>query len=138
MPKVIPVPDELSKPFWEAVNQRRLVLQHCTQCDTLLYPPKPKCLDCQSESFDWKEVEGKGHILASVSIEDSHMPPRAVDQPFPLAIVTLDQDPRINFFSNLPADNIPSRDVPSGAAVEVMFEELQDGSLIHEWRLVQQ
>jgi hypothetical protein len=25
MPKLIPVPDSLSKPFWDAVNQRRLV-----------------------------------------------------------------------------------------------------------------
>ena len=37
MPKLIPVPDSLSKPFWDAVNQRRLVLQHCahaTGCNT--------------------------------------------------------------------------------------------------------
>jgi uncharacterized protein len=136
MPKVIPVPDELSKPFWEAVNQKRLVVQRCTACNTLQYPPRPKCQDCQSESLDWKEVGGKGHILAAVSIEDSHIPPRAVDQPFPLALVTLDEDPRINFFSNLPGSGIPSHDVPAGAAVEVMFEELPDGSLIHEWRLV--
>ena len=25
MPKVIPVPDALSKPFWDAVNEKRLV-----------------------------------------------------------------------------------------------------------------
>ena len=29
MPKLIPVADALSKPFWDAVNQRRLILQHC-------------------------------------------------------------------------------------------------------------
>ena len=29
MPKLIPVPDALSKPFWDAVK-RRLVLQHCS------------------------------------------------------------------------------------------------------------
>ena len=39
MPKLIPVPDTLSQPFWDAVNQRRLVLQHCAQCDRLQYPP---------------------------------------------------------------------------------------------------
>ena len=32
MPKIIPVPDELSKPFWDAVNERRLSLQSCTAC----------------------------------------------------------------------------------------------------------
>jgi uncharacterized OB-fold protein len=135
LPKIIPVPDEVSKPFWDAVNEKRLVVQRCNSCSTLQYPPRPKCQDCQSEDLGWKDTNGRGHILAWVSIEDSHLPPRAADQPFNLAVITLDEDPRINFFSNLPG--VPSREVPDGAAVEVMFEELQDGSLIHEWRLVQ-
>ena len=46
MPKLIPVADALSKPFWDAVNQRRLVLQHCTACDRLQYPPQPACQVC--------------------------------------------------------------------------------------------
>jgi hypothetical protein len=39
MPKIIPVPDALSKPFWDAVNDKRLVLQDCAACDRLQYPP---------------------------------------------------------------------------------------------------
>ena len=35
VPKVIPVPDELSKPFWDGVNERRLIVQNCTDCNTL-------------------------------------------------------------------------------------------------------
>ena len=60
---------------------------------------------------------------------------KAADQPLNLAVVTLDDDPRINFYSNLPGT--PVRQVPLGAAVEVTFEECADGSLIHEWRVVQ-
>ena len=40
MPKLIPVADAVSKPFWDAVNQRRLVLQHCAACDRVQYPPQ--------------------------------------------------------------------------------------------------
>ena len=40
MPKVIPVPDESSKPFWDAGNAKRLVLQHCGACSKLQYPPQ--------------------------------------------------------------------------------------------------
>ena len=130
---MIPVPDELSKPFWDAVQERRLLVQRCTNCNTLQYPPRPACQDCGSHDLKWTETGGRGHILAWVSIEDSHMPVRAQDQPFNLALVTLDEDPRVNFFSNLPG--VPSRQVPTGAPVELMFEELPDGSLIHEWRL---
>src|ERR1051325_11896803 len=67
MPKLIPVPDALSKPFWDAVNQRRLNLQHCAACDRLQYPPQQACQLCNSTgSLAWKEVEGRGHIAASI------------------------------------------------------------------------
>src|SRR5262252_2213448 len=71
MPKLIPVADALSKPFWDAVNQRRLVLQHCTACDRLQYPPQPACQFCNSAAgLTGKEVEGKGHIATYIVIED--------------------------------------------------------------------
>lgn len=133
MPKLIPTPDELSKPFWDAVQEKRLIVQHCTACDTLQYPPKPKCQDCQSEALDWKETSGTGHVLEFVVLQDTHLPYRYPDQPINLALVTLDDDPRINFFSNMPG--VAPFEVPVGAAVEVMFEELTDGSLIHEWKV---
>ena len=133
MSKLIPEADELSKPFWDAIQQRRLTLQRCTSCNTLQYPPRSACQDCKSTNLEWQEVEGKGHVLACVSIEDSHMPVRAQDQPFPLALVTLDEDPLINFFSNLPGTK--AREDHIGKAVTVIYEELPDGSLIHEWQL---
>ena len=135
MPKVIPVPDELSKPFWDAVNERRLVLQDCTACDMLQYPPRQTCGACGSgEGLEWKEVEGKGHISSYIVIEDGRLDRRRPDQPYNLALITLDQDPGINFYSNLPS--VPVDQVPVGAAVEVMFEEVAPGQLIHEWRVV--
>ena len=54
--------------------------------------------------------------------------------PYNLAMVTLDADPRVNFYSNLPGT--PPYKVPAGAAVEVTFEEVAPGQLIHEWRVV--
>ena len=48
MPKLIPVPDAASKPFWDAANEKRLVLQHCTTCNRLQYPPQQACQVCSS------------------------------------------------------------------------------------------
>ena len=135
MPKLIPVPDSLSKLFWDAVNQRRLVLQHCAACDRLQYPPQQACQVCNSAaSLTWKEVEGRGHIATYIVIEDGRLNRRMPDQPYNLAMVTLDADPRVNFYSNLPGT--PPYKVPVGAAVEVTFEEVAPGQLIHEWRVV--
>src|ERR1700741_4584208 len=116
MPKLIPVPDSLSQPFWDAVNQRRLVLQHCTACDRLQYPPQQTFQVCNSPAgLTWQEVAGKAHIAASIVIEDGRLNRRMPDQPYNLAMVTLDADPRGNFYSNLPGQ--PPYKGPVGAAL---------------------
>ena len=98
MPKLIPVADELSKPFWDAVNEKRLMLQHCTACDKLQYPPQKTCQVCDSAAqLTWKDVDGKGHIATFIIIEDGRLNRRMPDQPYNLAMVTLDEDPTVNF-----------------------------------------
>ena len=134
MPKLIPVPDETSKPFWDAVNEKRLVVQNCTACNTLQYPPRPVCRDCGSDKLEWKQTTGRGHIETFFVVEDGRFQRRKVDQPYNVAIIALDEDPRINFYSNLPG--VPVRQVPIGAQVEVTFEEVTAGQLIHEWKVV--
>ena len=74
MPKLIPVPDEVSQPYWDAVNSRKLVLQYCSDCAKLQYPINKTCYHCNgSESLEWKEVEGKGEIIAAIVIEDGRL-----------------------------------------------------------------
>ncbi len=145
MPKQIPVPTPLSQPFWDALNERRLVVQNCTTCSRLHYPPTQKCDTCGSaDHLEWKEVTGRGHILEYFVIRDSRIKRMQPDQPINLALITLDEDPGLNFLSNLPGT--PAGEVPVGAAVEVVFEPVlptenlepacNPNQLIHEWRVV--
>ena len=136
MPKLIPVPDDLSKEFWDSVNQKRLILRCCSGCNRLQYPPRAKCGDCGSEKFEAHEVSGRGHINSFIVVEDGRLDRRKPDQPFNVALITLDDDPRINFYSNLPG--VPAYEVPIGAPVQVIFEEVDPGQLVHEWQLVKE
>jgi uncharacterized OB-fold protein len=136
MSKLIPVPDDFSKPFWDAINEKRLVVQNCSSCNTLQYPPRPACQHCGADKFEWKDTSGKGHILSFFVTYDGRYQRRIPDQPYNVAIVSLDEDPGINFYANLGSDNIPAKEIPVGAAVEVTFEEVAPGQLIHDWKLV--
>ena len=130
-----PVPNELTKPFWDACNEGRLVLQNCTYCERLQYPPTPQCNACgASDTFEWREVEGKGHIEVFMVIRDSRIRGFQSAQPVNFAVITLDEDPGINFLSNLPGT--PAGEVPVGAQVELIFEETNTGQMVHEWRVV--
>ena len=81
------------------------------------------------------KTSGKGHILSAATLMDSHLAYMAQDQPHNIALVTLDDEPRINFFANL--TGIKPEDVPIGAAVEVTFEEVAPGRLVHDWKLIE-
>ena len=139
MPKPVPVPDKLSKPFWDAVQQRRLVLQNCTKCNRKQYPPEATCAKCGStEHLEWREVKGKGKIHGYCVMHDSRLIPLHEDQPFNIVVIKLEEDPDIMFFSHLPGT--PPDEVPMGATVELVFEEtkLEPGWLIHEWKVVKE
>ena len=136
MPKTIPVADELDKPFWDAVNEKKLVVQHCAECDRLQYPIKAACVHCDTKDpLGWKEVEGKGHILETLVVHDTRVVRLKGDVPFNVAIISLDEDPSINFLANLPGT--PVNEAPQGAPVEVIFEELEPGRFIHDWKVVE-
>ena len=47
----------------------------------------------------WKEVRVKGQIATYIVIEDGQFNRRMPDQPYNRALITLDEDPTVNFYS---------------------------------------
>jgi uncharacterized protein len=136
MPKQSPETDEFTKPFWDACNEERLVIQHCRGCNRLQHPPQPSCAACGSaDRLDWKPMSGRGTIYSYGVVYDTPIGVLQPDQPFNLAVVQLDEDAGINMLSHLPG--APIDNVPIGGRVEVMFETTPaNGQKVPEWRLV--
>lgn len=135
MSKPIPVPDKVSKPFWDACNQRRLIVQNCKTCNRMQYPPEETCSECGSgRNLEWREVSGRGKINGYMVMYDTRVRLLQADQPFNIAVIELEEDPAIKMFSHLPGT--PANEVPVGASVQVEFQEVAPGQLINEWRVV--
>jgi uncharacterized OB-fold protein len=134
--KQSPIPDELSKPFWDACNEGRLVMQTCTACDRMQYPPEQTCYQCGSkDNLEWRQVSGRGKVHGYAVMHDCRIRTLQEDQPFNLAIVELEEDPGIKMYSHLPGT--PVDDVPSGAPVQVEFQATPlTGQKVPEWRVV--
>ena len=129
------VPDELTKPHFDAANEGRLEIQNCSACNRLQNPPQPTCTQCNSpDNLEWKVMSGKGKIYNYGVVYDCPVRLLQQDQPFNLAVITLDDDPGIQMYSHLPGT--PVDDVPVGAAVEVIFEATANGQKVPEWRVV--
>ncbi len=134
MPRPIPEPDALSQPFWDACNERRLIVQYCTVCERRQFPPAPLCAECGWHfHLSWLETSGRGTIDGYGVTHQTRIQAWQADQPFNNAIIALEEDPAIKFFSNLPG--VPVDEVPVGAKVQVAFLELEPGRLIPEWRI---
>lgn len=135
MAKQAPVPDEQSKPFWDACNEGRLVMQTCTACNRMQFPPEAACYECGSkDNLTWKEVSGKGKIHGYAAMYDCRIRVLQEDQPFNLGLVGLDEDPGVLMYSHL--RGVPLEEVPDGAPMEVFFEDTSTGQKVPEWRIV--
>ena len=136
MPKQSPVPDELDKPFWDACNEGRLVVQRCTACNRNQFPPQNACADCGStDNLDWHEMSGRGKIQGYCVMHDCRIKLLQAEQPFNIAVIQLEDDSAIQMFSHLPGT--PVDDVPVGATVQVEFQDTPTtGQKVAEWRVV--
>lgn len=129
------VPDDLSRPFWDAANQGRLVIQNCTACERLHFPPRLVCDQCGSgDNMEWKQMSGKGKIYNYGVVYDCPVDTLKADLPFNLAAIMLDEDPGVLMYSHLPGT--PADEVPVGGAVQVIFEETANGQKVPEWQVV--
>ena len=126
----------MDQPFWDACNEDRLIIQHCALCNRLQHPPAATCAECDMAGYlEWREMSGRGEIYSYGVIYDGPVASLQADQPFNLAVVTLEEDPRINMYSHLPGT--PVDEVPIGASVEVIFETTEaTGQKVPEWQVV--
>ena len=140
MPKQSPIPDDSDKAFWDACNEERLVIQHCTACDRLQHPPENACAQCGSrDHLGWKEMSGRGTIYSYAVMHDTNVPLLFSDQPFNVAVISLlddsGNDSGIKLLSHLPGT--PVDQVPMDAPVQVVFETTKaTGQKVPEFRVV--
>jgi uncharacterized protein len=135
MPKQSPVPDELDKPFYDAANDGKLVIQFCGGCQRWQFPPQAACAACGSgDSLSWREIAGRGTIYSYGVVYDSPITVLQPDQPYNVAVISLDQAPEINMLSHLPGSE--PGEVRIGAAVRLVFEATPaTGQLVPEWQV---
>ncbi len=119
-PRPRPAPESL--PFWEGARAHKLLLPRCNACGKFWFPPSRRCPHCLSSDFVWAETSGRGRIYSFVVFHRVYHPAFEGDVPYVVAIVELDEGPRL--LSNIVGT--PPDDVRCDMRVRVMFEDLDD------------
>jgi uncharacterized OB-fold protein len=122
-----------TRPWWEACARHEFVMQRCTACGTHRYPPKPVCYQCQSLDYDWPQIEGHG-LIYSYEIVVHPVHPSLRDRvPYIAVVVELPQASGERIIGNL-LDAQPE-DVEIGLEVALIWEDVEDGLSLPQWRL---
>ena len=113
-----PQPTELSRPFWDACRDHRLIVQQCGECGTYVFIPQAFCPACLSTDLRWVESRGTGTIVTFTVVWRPQTP--AFDVPYVVAVVRVDEG--YEMVTNV-VDADPD-DVRIGAAVAVCFVDV--------------
>jgi len=131
----IPVPNEWTKPFWEAAKRHSLEMQRCQSCRKFQHPPYATCVNCMSIDLKFEPVEGKGSIYAYTIMYHTGDKRFASAVPYASIIVELDAAPGALMAGNLLEAEYTEAKV--GRRVEVVFQKLNDDFTLPQWRLAQ-
>ncbi|WEL57779.1 OB-fold domain-containing protein [Pseudomonas kermanshahensis] len=94
--KPMPVPTEISAPFWEGLKAERLLIQQCTACDHWVFYPRRHCPRCLAHALSWREVSGGASLYSFTVARIATLPDFVDEMPQMLAVVELDEGVRIN------------------------------------------
>ena len=118
--KPLPVPTEISAPFWEGLKAERLLIQQCNECSDWVFYPRRHCPACFAHSLAWREVSGGATLYSFTVTRIATLPDFADEMPQMLAVVELDQGVRIN--TNLVG--LDESEVKIGMRLQPVFAEI--------------
>ena len=128
----LPRPYQDTETYWAAARDHRFVIQHCKSCGKHQFYPRGVCSHCLSSDLEWHEASGKGTVY-SFSVNHRAPHPGFADKiPFVLAIVELEEGPRM--MTNIVECNPDS--VKIGMAVEVTFEDVTEEVTLPKFKVV--
>ncbi len=115
--KPLPKINALNRPFWEAAQKEKLVVQVCAACGDRRFPPSPVCPQCLSADHDWVEVSGLGTLESWVDFHRAYWDGFRDALPYRVCLVRLAEGPLL--VSNLVGNSDGAK---LGAPVRVVFE----------------
>lgn len=131
----------LEAPFWSALAEGVLKIQHCDGCGIWLFPTRARCATCGAKPV-WKAVSGRGTIWSFTLVHPPVLPAFAPFAPYPVAVIELKEQSGLRMVGNLlSADGdainaVPVDRIRIGARVGLVVRDLGEGAHWPAWRIL--
>ncbi|MEA2141791.1 MAG: uncharacterized protein QOI64_221 [Solirubrobacteraceae bacterium] len=135
--KPVPIPDDDSRPFFEAAGAGMLLLRRCRACETFMSPTggigtplRPRCVNCFSGDLEWAPAAGTGTLYSFALMHQLYDPSFAGELPYNIAVVELDEGVRLT--TNVVG--CANEELWIGMPLEVEFEQVTEDIAIPKFR----
>ena len=122
VPRPTPPITDLSRPYWDAAAQGRLLVQTCGACGRWRHYPRLLCDQCYSSEVLWKQASGRGKVHSWTVSHHAYHPAFADELPY--ALVTIDLDEGVRALGRFRGD---ATRLSIGLAVQAAFETRDGG-----------
>lgn len=88
----------LTRPFWEAAAEGRLLVQRCEDCGKAVFYPRGICPHCWSPRLKWDEASGRGRLKSFSVVHKPGHPSWLPVAPYVVGLVELEEGPTMTSF----------------------------------------
>ena len=90
-----PQVDPDSAAYWQGLAEGQVRLPGCTTCGKVRFPPLDSCPYCGQPGGEEKVLSGVGTVYSFIVLHRTFHPAFEADLPFAIAVVDLEDGPRI-------------------------------------------
>lgn len=111
---------QVSAPFWQSVEEGKVKLPFCNNCQSFFFYPRSFCPSCWSDSLDWKEISGYGRVWSFTEVHFPFFRGEWRDRiPYVVALVELEEGVRL--LSNI--IDCTAKEIQIGMPVQLVCKE---------------
>ena len=133
--KPLPQITDLTRPFWTAAKNGKLVLQKCGKCSTFNFFPKPWCIECGSRDLNWTDAKPYGTVYSFTVSRSVAMNFPGWEAELPVLMCLIDLDDGVRLYGQV--KGCKPEDMKIGMRVKAFFEDISDEAGIPKFRPVQ-
>ena len=87
--------DDMTRPYWEGLAAGELRFQRCSNCHNAWLPVREECPRCLRPEWTFEATAGTGRLISWVVYHKAYDPYFRDRLPYNVAIVELDEGPRL-------------------------------------------
>lgn len=117
--KPLPEITRQSRPFWQACNEHKLLVQQCRSCGRY-HLPAAELSPCCSSPLEWVRASGRGKVHTFTILHVAYNPAFKDDLPYNVSVIELEVGPLL--LSNVV--NCANAELRIDMPVRVVFENV--------------